>query len=119
MGTVSVEGAGGSGARGLLAREGEKRSWNLGVMVSWMDHGESGWRRKGHTGMELTLMRATWVGKKSTSPLARALLKAVQTSSGKFAGILTGAMPSGGADIMMSVLAESVLQEERKKETWE
>ena len=58
------------------------------------------------TGSELTLTRATCVGKKWTSPLARARWKAVETSSGRLAGIFGifgGAMPSGGAVMVVGV----------------
>ena len=64
------------------------------------------------TGSELTLTRATWVGKKYTSPLARARWKAVETSSGRLAGIfgifgsLAGAMPSAGTVMAVGVGSE-------------
>ena len=44
------------------------------------------------TGIELTLRIVTCVGQKLTSPLARALLNAVLTNSGRFGGTFTGAI---------------------------
>ncbi len=58
----------------------------------------------GRTGTELTLIRVACVGKKSTSPLARAQLKAVWTSLGRLAGIAARAMASDGAVMAVGVV---------------
>lgn len=73
--------------------------WSVLVMFAGMDG--TGTR----TGIELTLISATWVGKKCTSPLAHARWNVVLTSSGRLAGTLTGA-------VMVSLGWGQALQEE-------
>lgn len=63
----------------------------------------------------MTFSSVTWVGKKCTSPLARARWKAVLTSSGRFAGTLTGAMPSGIGAMVPAGCGRDVLHEEKAK----